>query len=212
MYVIINIAMLRVLPLPVLAASQLPAADAARLILPHGGAELVTVISLMTVLSLINAIMLMTPRILLAIGRDGFFTQKAALVSAGGTPRVALAVTSLGAAALIMSGTFEEIVAIAAVLFLLVYISTYVGLIVLRRREPATPRPYRAFGYPFTTVIVLGGCVLLWIAAIVEDQRSGLFAGVLLIASAPVYAWIARRRRRRLGETVVAKVAPPNPT
>jgi APA family basic amino acid/polyamine antiporter len=157
--------------------------------------------------------MLMTPRILLAIGRDGFFTQKAALVSAGGTPRVALAVTSLGAAALIMSGTFEEIVAIAAVLFLLVYISTYVGLIVLRRREPATPRPYRAFGYPFTTVIVLGGCVLLWIAAIVEDQRSGLFAGVLLIASAPVYAWIARRRRRRLGETaVVAKVAPPNPT
>jgi APA family basic amino acid/polyamine antiporter len=164
-------------------------------------------------LSLINAIMLMTPRILLAIGRDGFFTEKAALVSAGGTPRVALAVTSLGAAALIMSGTFEEIVAIAAVLFLLVYISTYVGLIVLRRKEPATPRPYRAFGYPFTTVIVLAGCVLLWIAAIMEDQRSAVFAGVLLIASAPVYAWIARRRRRRLGETaVVGKVAPPNPT
>jgi APA family basic amino acid/polyamine antiporter len=212
MYVIINIAMLRVLPLPVLAASQLPAADAARLILPRGGAELVTVISLMTVLSLINAIMLMTPRILLAIGRDGFFTQKAAQVSAGGTPRVALAITSLGAASLIMSGTFEEIVAVAAVLFLLIYISTYVALIVLRRREPATPRPYRAFGYPFTTVIVLGGCVMLWIAAIMEDQRSAIFAGMLLIVSAPVYAWIARRRRRRFGEAVVAKVAPPNPT
>src|SRR5271168_3575164 len=86
MYVIINIAILRVLPLPVLAASQLPAADAARVVLPQGGAELVTVISLLTVLSLINAIMLMTPRILLAIGRDGFFTEKAAIVSAGGTP------------------------------------------------------------------------------------------------------------------------------
>jgi len=115
MYVIINIALLRVLPIPVLAASQLPAADAARVVLPRGGAELVTVISLMTVLSLINAIMLMTPRILLAIGRDGFFTKKAAQVSAGGTPRVALAVTGLGAAVLIMSGTFEEIVAVAAV-------------------------------------------------------------------------------------------------
>jgi APA family basic amino acid/polyamine antiporter len=163
-------------------------------------------------LSLINAIMLMTPRILLAIGRDGFFTQKAAQVSAGGTPRVALAITSLGAAALIMSGTFEEIVAVAAVLFLLIYISTYAALIVLRRREPAAPRPYRAFGYPYTTVIVLGGCVMLWIAAIMEDQRSAVFAGVLLIVSAPVYAWIARRRRRRFGEAVVAKVAPPNPT
>ena len=213
MYVIINVAMLRVLPLPALAASQLPAADAARVVLPRGGAELVTVISLMTVLSLINAIMLMTPRILLAIGRDGFFTQKAAQVSAGGTPRVALAVTSLGAATLIMSGTFEEIVAVAAVLFLLVYISTYAALIVLRRKEPAAPRPYRAFGYPFTTIIVLGGCVALWIAAVMQDRRSGVFAAVLLIACAPVYAWIARRRRRRvLDETAVADVAPPDPT
>ena len=55
---------------------------------------LVTVISLMTVFSLINATLLMAPRILLAIGRDGFFTEKAVKVSAGGTPRLALAFTS----------------------------------------------------------------------------------------------------------------------
>ncbi len=195
MYVIINLAILRVLPLPVLAASALPAADAARIVLPHGGAVLVTVISLMTVLSLTNATLLMAPRVLFAIGRDGFFTKKAALVSAGGTPRVALAATSLGVAALIMSGTFEQIIAIAAVLFLLNYVSAYGALFVLRRREPAAPRPYRTFGYPFTTVIVLIGCVLLWIAAILEDLKSGLIAGLLLVACAPVYAWIARRRR-----------------
>ena len=208
MYVIINIAILRVLPLPVLAASQLPAADAARVVLPRGGAELVTVISLLTVLSLVNAILLMTPRILLAIGRDGFFTEKAALVSAGGTPRVALAITSFGAAALIMSGTFEEIIAVAAVLFLLNYVSSYIALFVLRRKEPTTPRPYRAFGFPFTTLVVLVGCVLLWIAAILEDPRSGLFAALLLIACAPVYAWVARRRRLRL--TAVGTIAGPS--
>ena len=208
MYVIINMAILRVLPVPVLAASELPAADAARVVLPHGGAELVTVISLLTVLSLVNAVMLLSPRILLAIGRDGFFTKKAALVSAGGTPRVALAVSSLGAAALIMSGTFEQIVAVAAVLFLLNYVSSYSALIVLRIKEPAAPRPYRAFGFPFTTIIVLFGCVLLWIAAIMEDQRSGLFAALLLIACAPVYAWVARRRR--LDGTAAVKAAPPS--
>jgi basic amino acid/polyamine antiporter, APA family len=198
MYVIINVAILRVLPLSVLAASELPAADAARVVLPKGGAELVTVISLLTVLSLVNAIMLMTPRILLAIGRDGFFTKKAAQVSASGTPRLALAVTSGAAAALIMSGTFEQIIAVAAVLFLLNYVSTYIALIVLRRREPETPRPYRAFGYPYTTIIVLLGCVFLWIAAIMEDKRSGIFAGLLLLACAPIYAWLAHRRRLRL--------------
>jgi basic amino acid/polyamine antiporter, APA family len=84
------------------------------------------------------------------------------------------------------------------VLFLLNYVSTYIALFVLRRKEPATPRPYRAFGFPFTTLVVLVGCVLLWIAAILEDPHSGLFAALLLIACAPVYLWIARRRRLRL--------------
>ncbi len=195
MYVLINVAILRVLPLPVLAASKLPAADAAHLVLPRGGDVLVTIISLLTVLSLINATLLMAPRILLAIGRDGFFTQKAVNVSAGGTPRLALAVTSLGTAALILSGSFEQIVAIAAVLFLLNYVSAYLALFVLRRKEPATPRPYRAIGFPFATAIVLLGCLALWIAAVMEDWQSGLYAAVLLLACAPVYLWLARRRQ-----------------
>ena len=67
--------------------------------------------------------MLMAPRVLLAIGRDGFFTPKAAAVSAGGTPRLALAVSSAAAAALILTGTFEQIIALATVLFLLIYIA-----------------------------------------------------------------------------------------
>src|SRR6267143_3518086 len=136
LYVVINLAFLRILPLPVLAASELPAADVARVVLPHGGAELVTIISLLTVLSVTNATLLIAPRILFAIGRNGFFTRKAAIVSAGGTPRV----TSVAGAVLIMSGTFEQLVALCAVVFMLNYLSAYAAVFVLRRREPTTPR------------------------------------------------------------------------
>jgi APA family basic amino acid/polyamine antiporter len=198
LYVLINAAVLRVVPLPVLAGSQLPAADAARLVLPRGGAELVTVIALLTVLSLVNATLLMTPRILLAIGRDGLFTAKAAAVSAGGTPRIALAVSSAAAIGLILTGTFEQIVALATVLFLLTYIAAYAAVFVLRRREPALERPYRAFGFPFTTGIVLLGCVLILIATVMEDPRSGATAALVLGACVPVYRWIAHRRKRGL--------------
>jgi APA family basic amino acid/polyamine antiporter len=199
LYVLINVAILRVVPLPVLAVSALPAADAARVVLPHGGAELVTVISLLTVLSLINAIMLMTPRILLAIGRDGLFTTKAAMVSASGTPRLALAVTSAAAAALILSGTFDQIVALAAVVFLLNYVSAYVALFVLRRREPGLYRPYRAAGYPWSTSLALAGCTMILAAAVWEDPRSGIIAAVLLVACVPLYAWLSRRRSVEVG-------------
>ena len=196
LYVLINIAMLRVLPLSVLAASELPAADAARVVLPRGGPELVTVISLLTVLSLINALLLMAPRVLLAIGRDGLFTPKATVVSASGTPRLALAVSSAAGIGLILSGTFEQIIALSAVFFLLNYIAVYTAVFVLRRREPDLPRPYRAFGFPFSTGIVWLGCVLVLLAAIIEDLRSAVAAALLLIACAPVYAWISRQRRR----------------
>jgi APA family basic amino acid/polyamine antiporter len=195
LYVLINAALLRVLPLSVLASSELPAAAAAHRVFPHGGGELVTLISLLTVLSLVNATLLMTPRVLLAIGRDGLFTRKATAVSAGGTPRLALAVSSAAGIALILSGTFEQIIAIATILFLLNYISAYAALFVLRRRESDLPRPYRAFGFPFTPAIVLLGSVLALIAAAAEDPRSAVVAGLLLAACAPIYAAIARRKR-----------------
>jgi hypothetical protein len=47
----------------------------------------------------------------------------------------------------------------------------------------------------------------MWVAAIMEDRRSGAFAGLLLIACAPVYAWLARHRQ--LKATAVPKLAPP---
>ncbi|MEA3150583.1 MAG: basic amino acid/polyamine antiporter, family, partial [Gammaproteobacteria bacterium] len=106
--------------------------------------------------------------------------------------RFALAITSAASVAVILSGTFEQIVALAAVLFLLNYVSAYVALFVLRRREPATARPYRAFGFPVTTLAVLVGCVMILIAAALEDQRTGIVAALLLLACAPLYAWMSR--------------------
>jgi APA family basic amino acid/polyamine antiporter len=85
-------------------------------------------------------------------------------------------------------------------------VSAYTALFVLRRREPATPRPYRAFGFPYSTAIVLLACLLLWVAAIMEDLFSASIAGVLLLACVPVYLWIARRRRM---DAAAAKLAPP---
>ena len=195
-YVLVNVAIVRVLPIPVLAHSTLPAADAAQLLLPHGGGTLVTVISLMTLMSLINAVLLMTPRIVLALGRDGLLSKNAAIVSASGTPRVALAATCAFGIALVSSANFEQIVAVAAVLFLLSYLSAYTALFVLRRREPDAVRPYRAFGFPATTFIVLGGCLALWLATLLDDPRSGLYAAALLACCAPLYAWLKRRERK----------------
>jgi APA family basic amino acid/polyamine antiporter len=198
LYLLINFAFLHVLSLPVLAASQLPAADAARVVLPRGGAELVTVISLLTVLSLLNNLLLAAPRILFGIGRDGLLTEKAAIVSKGGTPRMSLVLTSGVVSVVILTGSFEQIIALSAVLFLVYYTAAFLAVFVLRYRLPNLPRPYKAFGYPFSTAIVLVGSIVFLFLAVAEDPRSGLIAAVFMACCAPVYAWLARSRRLRL--------------
>jgi APA family basic amino acid/polyamine antiporter len=195
LYLLINIAFLHVLTIPALAASALPAADAARIVFPHGSAQFVTILSLLTLLSLINALLLGAPRILLAIGRDGLFSQSAAVVDAGGTPRVALLVSAATAALLILSGKFEDIIAIAAILIAAMYCVNYIAVIVLRIREPHMPRPFRAWGYPFTTLLVLTGSILFLIAALHDDPRSALRAAALLLIAIPVYLYAQHRRR-----------------
>jgi APA family basic amino acid/polyamine antiporter len=196
LYVLINLGFLHALSLPLLAGSTLPAADAARALFPRGGAEVVTVISLITIVSVLSTTILVAPRILYAIGRDGLFTERAARVSRGGTPRVALAVTSGTVAFLILTGTFEQIGAIAATLFLLNYLSAYVAVFKLRRDEPDLLRPYRAWGYPWTTAIVIVGSLLLLAAVVASDVHSAGFAVLLIAISTPVYGWIVRRRAR----------------
>jgi APA family basic amino acid/polyamine antiporter len=199
LYLLINLAFLHVLTIPALAASTLPAADAARIVFPAAtatsSAQFVTILSLLTLLSFINALLLGAPRILLAIGRDGLFSQRAAQVDAGGTPRIALLISASTAALFILSGKFEDIIAIAAILIAAMYCVNYVALIVLRIREPRMPRPFRAWGYPYTTLLVLAGSILFLIAALHDDPRSALRAAALLLIAIPVYLYAQHRRR-----------------
>jgi len=72
LYLAINVALLRVLPVPVLAASKLPAADAAQAVLPQGSAALMTALSLLIVLGLANVQVIIAPQAAGAVrvGRD----------------------------------------------------------------------------------------------------------------------------------------------
>ena len=200
LYLAINVALLRVLSIPQIAASKLPVASAADVVLPHGSAALMTTLSVLIVLSLINSNAITGPRVLFSMAREGWISPKAALVGRGGTPLVALAATTLTASLMILTGSFNQIIALFAVLILLYYIAAFLAVFTLRRRLPDAPRPYRAFGYPISTFIVLAGSVGFLLAALIEDWRSGVTALLFLSLCIPAYAFAARSRRARAPE------------
>jgi basic amino acid/polyamine antiporter, APA family len=198
LYVTLNVALLRVLPVPVLAASTLPVAAASQIVLPHGSGALITALSIVIVLGLINGNAIMGPRVLFSMAREGWISPAAAAVNRGGTPYVALLATTLTSSAMILTGTFNQLIALFAVLILLYYIAAFLAVFVLRRRSPQVPRPYKAFGYPATTFVVLLGSVVFLIVGIVEDWRSGVTALIFLSLCIPAYALASRSRRARM--------------
>jgi basic amino acid/polyamine antiporter, APA family len=195
-YVAINVALLRVLPVPELAASKLPVAAAAQVVLPRGSATLITALSILIVLSLINANAIMGPRVLFSMAREGWISRRAAAVNRGGTPYVALAATTLTSSVMILTGSFTQIIALFAVLILLYYTAAFLAVFVLRRCSAETPRPYKAFGYPVSTFIVLAGSVGFLVAAVVEDWHSAVTALLFLSLCIPAYAFASRSRAR----------------
>lgn len=199
LYLVMNVAFLHVLPLGVLGASRLAAADAARVVFPAPGffpnlsGAFVTVLSLLTLLGLMHALLLGAPRILFALGRDGLF-RGTGRVDAAGTPRVGLLATAAMAAVLIASGKFDEIVGVAAVVVAASYAVNYVAVYVLRVREPGLQRPFRAWGYPVSTGLVLAGSLVFLVLDVRADRESAARALVLLALAGPVY-WYMRRTR-----------------
>jgi APA family basic amino acid/polyamine antiporter len=181
-YALVNTALLAVLPVAALATSTLPAADAAQLVLGERGRHAITILSIVSLAPLLNAILMIGTRILFALGRDGLLNPKAARVNAGGTPTVATVVTTIVAVALIATGTFQLLVAVASFLLALNHFVCCVALIVLRRREPDAARPFRAWGYPWSAIVVAAGAGAFAIGALLADPRSAGLALALLAA------------------------------
>ncbi len=96
----------------------------------------------------------------------------------------------------LLTGTFERVVAMLSFFFVANYGLSYASLFVLRKKEPGMARPYRAWGYPWTTGIALLASVLFLAGSILTDQQNAPWALAILVLSYPVFRvlkWVAQR-------------------
>jgi len=187
-YLLVNIALLYVLPISQIAGKEFAAGQAATVIFGRYGDTIFRCLTIVSMLSGINALHLMATRVVFAMSRDGLFMKKAAVVNEGGTPAVSLFLSALVALLFIVFGEkFETVITVLAFFFVVNYILSFVSLFVLRHREPEKPRPYRAWGYPVTPALALIGSVLFLAGAIRADTKNSVYALALLAVSYPVF-------------------------
>jgi APA family basic amino acid/polyamine antiporter len=133
-------------------------------------------------------------RVLYSISRDGLGCSMTTQVNRGGTPVAALVATGAVSLAFLATGTFETMIAIAAFFFVAGYTLSFLAVFLLRRREPAASRPYRAKGHPWTTGFVLVGSLAFLASAVIADRRNSLYALAIVVVSYPVFRLTRARR------------------
>ncbi|HYU51794.1 MAG TPA: hypothetical protein VEK37_02570, partial [Gemmatimonadaceae bacterium] len=121
-------------------------------------------------------------------------SRRVSAVNAGGTPTVSLALSAAVAILFIVSGTFEQVIAVLAFFFVANYTLSFASLFVLRRTMADAPRPYRVWAYPFTPALALIGSVAFLAGAIAGDTTRSLYALALLAVSYPVYRLLSSSR------------------
>ena len=201
LYLLVNAAVMHVLPIGVLAHSTLAAADAAKVVMGENGSLVVTALAIIAVATLANLQIMEHTRITFAMARSGVLPPVLARVSAGGTPRLSLLVV-LACTSLIILGAelakgtlYEVLLNLYAPMVMVVFFMLALGAIRLRRREPDLPRPWRMPLYPLPSVLSMGINVLLLLLFLSSDWKTGICSAALLAAGVPLYVYGSKRWR-----------------
>jgi basic amino acid/polyamine antiporter, APA family len=187
-YLLANLAYLRVLSIPEIAASSHVGADAATRSLGPVGGTLVTLIILISIIGSLNGAVLTCPRVYFAQAQDGlFFRRFAEIHPRYQTPGFAILAQGVWGTVLIVSGSYEALIDYAMFAIWLSYAFMIAGVMVLRRTQPDLPRPYRMWGYPVTPLLFIAVAVLFLVNMLVTRPGPS-FAGLgLIVSGVPAY-------------------------
>jgi len=186
-YLSLNAAFLRVVPIREMAGDPFVAATAASRLFGSAGDVVLRVVMLLSLVATINALQLMASRVPFAMSRDRLLPAVFQRVNPGGTPVPALIASTVIALVCIATNTFNTLLAMLAFLFVANYALVFFALFVSRRRAPHASRPFRVPGYPIIPGLALAGSIAFIVGALIGDRANSMLAIALLVISWPVY-------------------------
>lgn len=197
LYVIINAAYMQVMSVEQLAAvdpNKIAAVEVAAEMAGPIGALILSVLILVSTLNCTNTTILTSARIFYAVAKERLFLQYAGKVHpTHGTPANAIILQGVWAVILIWWGTFDDLTDLLIFASFIFYGATALGVLLMRRREPNSERPYRVFAYPVLPILFALFCVSLVIITIYNSPVQSLIGLGLIGTGIPVYMYYIRR-------------------
>jgi len=196
-YVSANIAYVHVLTAPGLAATSTPAADLATSVLGDRGADVLSVLVIVSTFGYLNLALMTAPRVYYAMARDGLFFERVARVSdRTNVPIAAIVTQGVLASLFALSNTYDDLLGYAVFADWIFFSLAGVALVVLRRTRPGAPRPYKAPFYPVLPLVFAIAGFGIVANTFVADPIDAIVGTAIIALGVPVYwVWQARRSR-----------------
>jgi amino acid transporter len=195
LFLALNLGCFAVLSFDRVAASPHVASELVQVAAGPDAARWLTVAMIITVLGTMNASILTSSRIPFAMARDGlFFPGFSGVHPERRVPTAAVSLTSVMGVVLVLTGTFEDVTALAIFSAWLFYGVGALAVFRLRHLEPDLPRPYRVLGYPVVPALFAILAFALTIFVFVQRPlRSGIGLAIMVLGLPLYYYW--RRRQ-----------------
>jgi APA family basic amino acid/polyamine antiporter len=207
-YILANIAYLALLPIngspdglnPIdqgmlFASNDRVGASAAYVIFGDAGILLMAGLIMVSTFGCNNGLVLAGSRLFYAMSKDGLFFKSAAQLNQNGVPSRALWIQCAWASVLCLSGKYGDLLTYSTFASLLFYILTIYGIFRLRKLEPDTERPYKAWGYPFIPALYIVLTLAICVDLLIYDFRNAGMGLFIVLLGIPVYYLIESKRK-----------------
>ena len=197
LYLSANLAYLYIAPAGAIATSTRIAADAMSAAVGPIGAGIVAGAILLSITGALNGTILAPSRLYYAMAADGLFFERFAAVHPRLlTPHISIAATAAWSIVLALSGTFEQLLAYVIFVQWIFLGLAGAAVIVLRRRHPDRPRPYRTWGYPVTPILFVAAAIAISVNSIILQTGNAAAGLGLVLLGIPAYFYWRRGAAR----------------
>lgn len=191
-YLLINFAYIHGLGLTAMASSEAVAADLMRSAFGQPGALFISLLIAIATLGATNANIFTGARTNYAFGQDfRLFSFLGRWKERANTPKNALLVQGAITLALVLLGSFTRqgfttMVDYTAPVFWFFFLLSGVSLLILRSKDPQTPRPFRVPFYPLTPILFCLICGYLLYSSLVYTGIGAAFGVAVVVAGIPL--------------------------
>ena len=196
-YLLMNVVYLYALPVGELRGVANAGEASARVLFGAAAATGVALLVLWSILGTLNATILVGPRIAYAMALDGLFFAGADQAHARfRTPSVSIAFQAAASIAiLLLLRSFPSALDYTTFAIVLATMADVAALYALRWRQPARPRPYRAWGYPAVPALYIVANAAIAVNMLWGNPRDCGIGLAILAAGLPFYGWFRRAAR-----------------